>query len=142
MLVEIHDMDKIVICSAAILHPNGDLLMVRKKGSAYFQLPGGKAAPEENQEETLIRELREELRFDVRENDLEFLGSHTAHAVNEVNTLVEGNIYVIRLKATQSFEAYEELVEVVWIKQDNWQSFKLAHLAAEFVVPRWLSGKL
>lgn len=135
-------MDKIVICSAAILNPNGDLLMVRKKGSAFFQLPGGKATPGESQEETLIRELREELRFDVLEKDLEFLGSHTACAVNEVNTLVEGNIYVIKLMATQSFQAYEELVEVVWIEQDNWQSFKLAHLAAEFVVPRWLSGKL
>ncbi|MDQ1150582.1 NUDIX hydrolase [Sphingobacterium zeae] len=135
-------MDKIVICSAAILNPNGDLLMVRKKGSTYFQLPGGKATPGESQEETLIRELREELRFDVLEKDLEFLGSHTACAVNEVSTLVEGNIYVIKLMATQSFQAYEELVEVVWIEQDNWQSFKLAHLAAEFVVPRWLSGKL
>lgn len=135
-------MDKIVICSAAILNPNGDLLMVRKKGSAFFQLPGGKATPGESQEETLIRELREELRFDVLEKDLEFLGSHTACAVNEVSTLVEGNIYVIKLMATQSFQAYEELVEVVWIEQDNWQSFKLAHLAAEFVVPRWLSGKL
>ncbi len=142
MPFELHDMDTIVICSAAILSPDGNLLMVRKKDSAYFQLPGGKAAPGESQVETLIRELREELRFDVPKKDLEFLGSHTAHAVNEANTLVAGNIYLIRLRVAQSFKAYEELVEVVWIKPDNWPSFKLAHLAAEFVIPRWLSGKL
>ncbi|WP_312715186.1 NUDIX domain-containing protein, partial [Sphingobacterium multivorum] len=70
-------MDKIVICSGVMLAPEGDLLMVRKKGSSYFQLPGGKVAPEESREETLIRELKEELQYDVGGMEIRFIGSHS-----------------------------------------------------------------
>jgi 8-oxo-dGTP pyrophosphatase MutT (NUDIX family) len=137
---EIKDMDKIVICSAALLNPEGDLLMVRKKGSSYFQLPGGKIGPGENQEQTLVRELKEELQFDVSEMGMRFIGSHCTQAVNELNTVVEGHIYLINLAERRAFAAYEELEEVVWISRQDWQSYRLAHLASEFVIPKWLSG--
>lgn len=133
-------MDKIVICSAVLLSPEGDLLMVRKKGSPYFQLPGGKIGRGENREQTLIRELKEELRFDVSEMEVTFIGSHCTQAVNEPNTVVEGYIYLINLAERRGFAAYEELEEVVWLTRQDWQSYRLAHLASEFVVPKWLSG--
>jgi NTP pyrophosphohydrolases including oxidative damage repair enzymes len=137
---EINDMNKIVICSAALLNPEGDLLMVRKKGSSYFQLPGGKIGPGENREQTLARELKEELQFDVSEKELKFIGSHATQAINELNTVVEGYIYLISLAECRDFAAYEELEEVVWISRQDWQSYRLAHLASEFVIPKWLSG--
>lgn len=133
-------MDKIVICSAALLSPEGDLLMVRKMGSSYFQLPGGKIGPGESREQTLVRELKEELQFDVSDKELRFIGSHVTQAVNELNTVVEGYIYLISLTERWTFAAYEELEEVVWISRQNWQSYRLAHLASEFVIPKWLSG--
>ncbi|MDM1293205.1 NUDIX domain-containing protein [Sphingobacterium sp. N143] len=118
---------------------DGELLMVRKKGSLYFQLPGGKMAIGEEQEETLARELKEELQLDVSNIDLQFIGKHITEAVNEPDTLVEGNIYLIRLKEKYAFIPYEELEEVQWINKANWRNYKLAHLAAEFVVPKWLA---
>jgi 8-oxo-dGTP pyrophosphatase MutT (NUDIX family) len=133
-------MDKIIICSAVMLAPEGDLLMVRNIGSSYFQLPGGKVAPEESREQTLIRELKEELRYDVSGMEINFIGSHRTQAVNEANTVVVGYIYLIKLAERHVFEAYEELEEVLWISRADWQSYQWAHLASEFVLPKWLSG--
>lgn len=133
-------MHKIVICSAMMIGPYGDLLMVRKKGSYYFQLPGGKIAVGEDDVTALVRELREELQFDASGTSLKFIGQHRTQAVNEIDTLVEGHIYLIKLDAQFTFLPQAELEEVQWVKKDNWQNYQLAHLAAEFVVPKWLSG--
>lgn len=133
-------MHKIVICSAMMIGPDGDLLLVRKKGSKYFQLPGGKIAAGESDVEALVRELREELHFDARRIALQFIGQHNAQAVNEQDTLVEGHIYLIKLNVKVPFTPQAELEELQWIKKDSWQNYQLAHLAEEFVVPKWLSG--
>jgi len=134
-------MHRIVICSAMILNPEGELLMVRKKGSKYFQLPGGKIAVGESDSEALVRELREELQFDTEPATLQFIGRHVTQAVNERDTLVEGYIYLIKLAVKLDFPPQAELEEVEWINKSNWQDYQLAHLAEEFVIPKWLSGE-
>lgn len=125
-----------------MLNPGGDLLMVRKKGSKYFQLPGGKISDGELYTDTLIREIQEELGFDIRGQSIQFLGNHVTRAINEDKTLVEGHIYAIELDVPYMFSAHAELEEVVWITKENWKTYQLAHLAAEFVIPRWLSSKM
>jgi len=124
-----------------ILNPEGELLMVRKKGSKYFQLPGGKIAVGESDSEALVRELREELQFDTEPATLQFIGRHVTQAVNERDTLVEGYIYLIKLAVKLDFPPQAELEEVEWINKSNWQDYQLAHLAEEFVIPKWLSGE-
>lgn len=123
-----------------MLNPEGELLMVRKKGSKYFQLPGGKIAAGESDSEALVRELREELQFDAAPATLQFIGRHVTQAVNERDTLVEGYIYLIKLAMKFDFPPQAELEEVQWINKANWQDYRLAHLAEEFVIPKWLSG--
>jgi len=123
-----------------MINPEGELLMVRKKGSRYFQLPGGKIAAGESDSDALVRELWEELQFDADPTALQFIGRHVTQAVNERDTLVEGYIYLIRLATKLDFPPQAELEEVQWISKDNWQDYQLAHLAGEFVVPKWLSG--
>jgi len=134
-------MHRIVICSAMMLNPEGELLLVRKKGSKYFQLPGGKIAVGESDSEALVRELREELQFDTEPATLLFIGRHVTQAVNECDTLVEGYIYLIKLAMKLDFQPQAELEEVEWINKSNWQDYQLAHLAEEFVIPKWLSGE-
>lgn len=124
-----------------MLNPEGELLLVRKKGSKYFQLPGGKIAAGESESEALVRELREELQFDADPVTLQFIGRHVTQAVNEPNTLVEGHIYLIKLAMKFNFPPQAELEEVQWINKANWQDYQLAHLAEEFVIPKWLSGE-
>jgi len=61
--------------------------------------------------------------------------------VNECDTLVEGYIYLIKLAMKLDFQPQAELEEVEWINKSNWQDYQLAHLAEEFVIPKWLSGE-
>ena len=54
--------ETIRIAAAIILDSDGRVLLVRKRGSAFFMQPGGKHEPGESDLDALRRELREELR--------------------------------------------------------------------------------
>lgn len=132
-------MDKIMICSAVVLSPEENLLMVRKKGSAFYQLPGGKIEEGETFRATVVREFAEELDLLIEEHQLRYVGTHQTSAVNERDTLVEGHIFLLRLAEQTEFLAKAELDEVCWISKQEYPNFKFAHLADEFVVPKWLN---
>ncbi|WP_293915390.1 MULTISPECIES: NUDIX hydrolase [unclassified Sphingobacterium] len=129
---------RIEICAAMVLNPAKQLLLVRKKGSLYYQLPGGKAEEGETSVKTVIREIEEETGLRVSVEELLFLGTHEAEAVNEANTVVEGHVFKIILPEIKEICPQAELEEAVWVDQLNYKEYKLAHLAEEFVVPRWL----
>ena len=63
-------MKHICIASAVILNTNNELLLVRKKGSNYFQLTGGKIDPNETEIQTVIREIKEEIGLTVSMGEL------------------------------------------------------------------------
>ena len=63
------------IVTLAIFNKKQELLLVRKKGSIYFQLPGGKRQEGEEDSSVLIRELREELNLSIDFSELMFLGN-------------------------------------------------------------------
>lgn len=126
------------IAAAMILDPNKKLLLVRKKGSTFYMLPGGKFEAGENVLQTLKRELREELNLQVQEANIEFLGTHETDAVNEPNTRVHGSLCRINLPHTQVFTPQAEIEEVVWVSRENYKNYKFAHLAEEFILPKWL----
>jgi 8-oxo-dGTP diphosphatase len=132
-------MKKIHIASSMILSPDKEMLMVRKKGSTFYQLAGGKIDYNETAEATVTREIKEELGLDISELNIEFLGTHQTQAVNEKSTVVHGTIFKIILSEKQYFKPNAELEEVVWIDYQNYKNFKFAHLAEEFVLPKWLA---
>jgi len=81
-------MNKIYLAGAMIVDADNRLLVVRKKGSSYFMMPGGKIEKGELSSQALIRELKEELDLDILSRDLEYMGFHETEAVNEADTLV------------------------------------------------------
>src|SRR5690606_11410667 len=82
--------------SALVLRWRGTMLMVRKRGTAAFMLPGGKPEPGESALETVLREVREELDLHLDPADLEELGTFTASAANEADHRVVGDVFVHR----------------------------------------------
>lgn len=130
---------KIIIASALLLNKNKDLLVVRKKNSKFFMLPGGKVDDNENFANTLIRELKEELNLTFDVNDFSYLGQHETQAVNESNTIVQGNIYLLLRPLLQLPTANAELEEVRFLAKNEYINYQLAHLLKEFALPIWLN---
>jgi len=108
--------------SALVLRWRGSMLMVRKRGTAAFMLPGGKPEPGESALETVLREVREELDLHLDPADLEELGTFTASAANEADHRVVGDVFVHRGLPDDfdvaSIEPHAELESVGWFDPD------------------------
>lgn len=70
------EIDKI----ALIKTENGQVLSTRSKGKDKFYLPGGKREIDETDEQTLIREIREELSVEIVPSSYKYLGTFKAQS--------------------------------------------------------------
>jgi 8-oxo-dGTP diphosphatase len=87
-------MNDIRVSALVLLHPEREeLLMVRKAGTTAFMLPGGKPEAGESAEDTIVREIAEELGLDLRSARLQPLGTFTAAAANEADHRVIGDVF-------------------------------------------------
>ncbi|MGO1908734.1 MAG: NUDIX hydrolase [Brevibacterium linens] len=87
-------MNDIHVSALVLLHPaRPELLMVRKAGTTSFMLPGGKPESGESAEETIIREINEELGLTLDRGRLTALGTFAADAANEADHRVIGDVF-------------------------------------------------
>ncbi|MDP5685924.1 NUDIX domain-containing protein [Pseudomonas aeruginosa] len=121
------------ISAACLFDDQGNLLLVRKRGTQAFMLPGGKREPGETPLAALQRELLEELRLPMGASTFEHLGSFQAPAANEANTRVDADIYVARLPHAVCAQA--ELEEPAWLVPGQAQPDNLAPLLRDHVLP-------
>ncbi|MDF3931796.1 NUDIX hydrolase [Pseudomonas citronellolis] len=120
------------IAAACLLDDNGRLLLVRKRGTRAFMLPGGKREAGESAEQALLRELEEELGLRLPREALRPLGNFQAPAANEADTRVDAHIFVARLPHPVSAAA--ELEELAWLDGAKHPE-PLAPLLREKVLP-------
>lgn len=125
--------DRVVrIVAAVLLDARGRMLLVRKRGTAVFMLPGGKPAHGEGAIAALSRELREELGCALASGPIP-LGSFTAPAANEPDCRVEAEIFLVSLAGEP--RACAEIEEVVWHEVERESPYPLAPLARDHVLP-------
>ncbi|MFV3305749.1 NUDIX hydrolase [Pseudomonas sp. NY15181] len=124
------------IAAACLLDDSGRLLLVRKRGTHAFMLPGGKHEPGETSLQALLRELDEELNLRLTENALTPLGRFQADAANEPDTRVDAQVYVAALPHPVSPAA--ELEELAWLSPADNAPHNLAPLLREQVLPALL----
>ena len=123
----------LTISAACLLDDAGRLLLVRKRNTLAFMLPGGKAEPGEDAIAALTRELAEELNLSLPANALRPLGQFRAAAANEVDTWIEASVFQARL--AHSVSAAAELEELRWLAPDDVVPDTLAPLLREHVLP-------
>ncbi|MBS4075402.1 NUDIX domain-containing protein [Ameyamaea chiangmaiensis] len=119
----------ITIVAGVLRRPDGAILLVRKKGTVWFMLPGGKREATEHDLETLRRELAEELGFrNVSINGL--LGRFDAPAANEPGCCVAACVYSVAV--TDEPTPLAEIAELVWVHpaRPEWASLAIAPLVA------------
>lgn len=121
------------IAAACLIDADSRLLLVRKRNTRAFMLPGGKREPGESAHEALRRELQEELELSLPADALSPLGSFRAAAANEPDTWVEAQVFVARLE--QPVAPAAELEELAWLAPGQPLPDTLAPLLREQVLP-------
>ncbi|MEL7343144.1 MAG: NUDIX domain-containing protein [Bacteroidota bacterium] len=107
-------MDKV----AWIYLQDGKILSTRSKGKVRFYLPGGKREAGESDEETLIREIREELSVEIVAESIGFWGEYRAQA----DSHPEGIEVVMQCYEAEYVGALREAAEIdelAWLGYDD-----------------------
>ena len=104
------EIDKI----ALLYLKNGQILSTLSKGKDTYYLPGGKRELNETDEQTLIRECKEELTIDIKEDTIKYYGTFKAEAHGKVEgILVKMTCYTAEF--TGEIEPSSEIQEIRWL---------------------------
>ena len=124
---------EIRIAAAAIVRPDGAILLVRKRGTSAFMQPGGKIDADETPVAALSRELFEELGLTIRPEDAQYLGRFSAPAAHEPDSVVTAEMF--RLQLDDEVEPQAEIEEVLWVHAGMQAELNLAPLTRDMVLP-------
>ena len=131
-------MNTITVAAAIIRNPQNQLLLVRKKNTDFFMQVGGKLEPNEAPEQTMLREIEEEI--GAKAVIEQFIGRFETRAANEVGHQLISYVYQVSLDQAPKIDA--EIAEMKWIDLDSQDGF-LAPLTTEIVIPwckeNWIS---
>lgn len=104
-----------VIDKVAFLYlQDGRILSTRSKGKDKYYIPGGKREAGENDIETLVREVKEELSVDIIESSAKLYGVFEAQAHGKAEgVIVKMTCYTAEF--TGELKADSEIAEIVWL---------------------------
>lgn len=123
------------IAAVVFRNPQGEILSVRKAGTASFMLPGGKLVAGESGLEAAIREIAEELHLKLEATELSHLGRFGAEAANESGFSVDCDVFVYAHVLTELPAVFEEIAEARFFPADS-QAAELAPLSRDVVFPQ------
>ncbi len=90
------------------------ILSTLSKGKDAYYIPGGKREGNETDEETLIRECKEELTIDVKKETIKYYGTFKAQAHGKAEgIIVKMTCYEALFDG--NLKADSEIQEVVWL---------------------------
>ena len=128
---------RIRIAAALLTDAHQRLLLVRKRGTAWFMQPGGKIEPGELPFDALARELREELGLTIISKAAHHCGCFAAPAANEPGFIVEAELYALPLDGEPRPAA--EIAEIAWLDPGTASTLPLAPLTRDHALPLWHS---
>lgn len=131
-------MQTLHIATACFVRDQNALLVVRKKGTQAWMLPGGKLDAGETAEAALIRELHEELQVCVAADQLTALGQFQAAAANEADTRVDAHVFTVDVQHVQNLRIAAEIDAVQWLRIDGRIPQDVAPLLRAHIIPALL----
>lgn len=121
-------MGVIHVVAACLFDNEGHLVLVRKRGTQAFMMPGGKPETGETARQALQRELEEELDWQGDVDTLAAMGTFEAAAANEAGMRVRAEVFWGVLE--HDVQPQAELEEVIKVTMAQSQSLPLAPLQA------------
>lgn len=128
-------MNTLLLATGCLLNPQHQLLVVRKRGSRIWMLPGGKIDGAETAPQALQRELLEELQWDASCTPWQALGQFSHRAANEANTQVQAQVFYASLAHTPDVQIAAEIEAMQWWPIDAPMDEYFAPLLREMVLP-------
>jgi 8-oxo-dGTP diphosphatase len=114
----------VLVAACALVDADGRVLLARrppgKPMAGLWEFPGGKVEQGERPEETLIRELKEELGIDVREPCLAPL-TFASHAYPDFHLLMP--LYVCR--RWEGTVSPQEGQELAWVRPNKLRGYEM-----------------
>ncbi len=104
------EIDKI----ALIKIENGKILSTKSKGKNKYYIPGGKRENYETDEQTLIREIKEELSVEIIKESIEYVGTFKAQSDGAMEvTIVKMTCY--KANYIGNLKKDNEIEEIRWL---------------------------
>lgn len=126
-----HQAKIITVVAAIIRNEHGHLLLVRKRGTAFFMQVGGKLEQGEYPEQSLLREIQEEI--SVEATIEHYVGEIHTQAANEAGFALRAYLYEVAI--TGQVQAAAEIEELIWLDPTQPQAVALAPLTQDVVLP-------
>jgi 8-oxo-dGTP diphosphatase len=123
-------MKTITVAAAIILNQQQQMLVVRKHHTTCFMQVGGKLEPDELPEDTILREIQEEVGGQAVIQ--QFVGRFETATANEPDHRLVSYVYYVSLNQEPKIAA--EIAEMKWVDLDDRQTL-LAPLSTEVVIP-------
>ena len=103
---------------ALIETKNGQVLSTRSKGKTKYYIPGGKREAGETDEQTLVREIAEELNVKINEDTIEYVGTFVAQSDGaKEGVLVKMTCYSAKYEGV--LEPTSEIEEIRWLNYQD-----------------------
>ncbi len=125
------------VVSCTLLDEHGRLLLVRKRGTHRFMLPGGKVEQGETHLAAIVREVSEEISLDLDPASITLLGTWSAGAANEPGLVISSDVFTAPLPGAPA--ASGEIEELRWLPVDPTTDYAadatLSPMLVEHVLP-------
>lgn len=109
---------KIIDKIAFLYLKDGKILSTLSKGKDTYYIPGGKREGNETDEETLIRECKEELTIDILKNTIKYYGTFEAQAHgHDKGVIVKMTCY--QAEFLGELIPNSEIEEIKWLDYSN-----------------------
>ena len=109
---------KLIDKIAFIYLKDGNILSTLSKGKDTYYIPGGKRELDETDEETLIRECKEELSINIKRDTIKYYGTFEAQAHGKAEgILVKMTCYTAEFDG--ELKPDSEIQEIKWLNYSN-----------------------
>jgi 8-oxo-dGTP pyrophosphatase MutT (NUDIX family) len=124
-------MKRILKVALALIRDNKVLMAKNYDFDKYF-IPGGKIEKNENEEEALIREIKEELNVDLIKDSINYFGTFEDVASTHLDSTVQVKLYFGEISG--ELKPNSEVEKLAWFgKKDDWE--KLGTVAKTKIMP-------